>query len=157
HRHRVFEYLWWPAVVTGKKTSVICCSRSISRPPRSLALRRKCHRIVKPSGRLSLASSSNSHPSLSPGYDTWRFWPTSVAPIGVMQMGEAQAAARTLGLEVTRLEIVRSQDIAPALETLKGRAQALYVVSEALVFTHRTRIHTLATAARLPTMHDYRE
>jgi putative tryptophan/tyrosine transport system substrate-binding protein len=79
------------------------------------------------------------------------------SPIGVLQMGEAQAAARTLGLEVTRLEIVRSQDITPALETLKGRAQALYVVSEALVFTHRTRIHTLATAARLPTMHDYRE
>jgi putative ABC transport system substrate-binding protein len=79
------------------------------------------------------------------------------SPIGVLQMGEAQAAARTLGLEITRLEIVRSQDITPALETLKGRAQALYVVSEALVFTHRTRIHTLATAARLPTMHDYRE
>jgi len=79
------------------------------------------------------------------------------SPIGVLQMGEAQAAARALGLEVTRLEIVRSQDITPALETLKGRAQALYVVSEALVFTHRTRIHTLATAARLPTMHDYRE
>jgi putative ABC transport system substrate-binding protein len=38
-----------------------------------------------------------------------------------------------------------------------GEAQALYVVSEALVLTHRTRIHTLATAARLPTMHDYRE
>ena len=72
-------------------------------------------------------------------------------------MGEAQAAARTLGLEVTRLEIVRSQDITPALETLNGRAQALYVVSEALVFTHRTRIHTLATAVRLPTLHDYRE
>src|SRR5262249_7396350 len=79
------------------------------------------------------------------------------SPIGVLQFGEAQAAARTLGLDVTALEIVRAQDITPALETLKGRAEALYVVSEALVFTHRIRIHTLALAARLPTMHDYRE
>ena len=79
------------------------------------------------------------------------------SPIGVLQIGEAQAAARTLGLEVTGLEIVRAQDITPALQTLKGRAQALYVVSEPLVFTYWTRIHTLAIAARLPTMHDYRE
>jgi putative tryptophan/tyrosine transport system substrate-binding protein len=79
------------------------------------------------------------------------------SPIGVLQIGEAQAAARALGLEVTALEIGRAEDITPALETLKGRADALYVVSEALVFTHRIRIHTLALAAQLPTMHDYRE
>jgi ABC-type uncharacterized transport system substrate-binding protein len=79
------------------------------------------------------------------------------SPIGVLQIGQAQAAARALGLEVTALEIVGAQDITPALETLKGRAEALYVVSEPLVFTHRIRIHTLALAARLPTMHDYRE
>jgi putative ABC transport system substrate-binding protein len=79
------------------------------------------------------------------------------SPIGVLQLGEAQKAARALGLEVTALEIVRAQDITPALETLKGRAEALYIASEALVFTHRIRIHTLAVAARLPTVHDYRE
>ena len=79
------------------------------------------------------------------------------SPIGVLQIGEAQAAARALGLDVTALEIARAQDITPALESLKGRAQALYIVSEPLVFTHRIRIHTLALAARLPTMHDYRD
>jgi len=79
------------------------------------------------------------------------------SPIGVLQTSEAQAAARALGLDVTALEIARAQDITPALESLKGRAQALYIVSEPLVFTHRIRIHTLALAARLPTMHDYRE
>jgi putative tryptophan/tyrosine transport system substrate-binding protein len=79
------------------------------------------------------------------------------SPIGVLQMGEAQAAARTLGLEVATLGIGRAQDIAPAFEAVEGRAEALYVVSEALVFTHRIRINTLALAARLPTMHDYRE
>jgi putative ABC transport system substrate-binding protein len=79
------------------------------------------------------------------------------SPIGVLQMREAQAAARTLGLEFAALEIRRAQDIAPAFEALKGRANALYVVSEPLVSTHRVRINTLALAARLPTMHDYRE
>jgi len=79
------------------------------------------------------------------------------SPIGVLQMREAQAAARTLGLEVATLEIRRAEDIAPAFEALKGRANALYVVSEPLVSTHRVRINTLALAARLPTMHDYRE
>ena len=79
------------------------------------------------------------------------------SPIGVLQMREAQAAARTLGLEVATLEIRRAEDIVPAFEALKGRANALYVVSEPLVSTHRVRINTLALAARLPTMHDYRE
>jgi putative ABC transport system substrate-binding protein len=53
------------------------------------------------------------------------------SPIGMLQIGGAQAAARTLKLDVTGLEIVRAQDITPAFQTLKGRAQALYVVSEA--------------------------
>ena len=79
------------------------------------------------------------------------------SPIGMLQMGEAQAAARALGFEVTTLEIQRAQDIAPAFEAVKDRADALYVVSEALVETHRVRINTLALAARLPTMHDFRE
>jgi putative ABC transport system substrate-binding protein len=79
------------------------------------------------------------------------------SPIGALQMGEAHAAARTLGLEVALLEIRGAQDIAPAFEAVKGRVQALYVVSEPLVFTHRVRIHTLSLAAQLPAMHDYRE
>jgi putative ABC transport system substrate-binding protein len=49
-------------------------------------------------------------------------------PAVVLDMSEVQAAARTLGLEVITLEIRRGEDIAPALEGLKGRAEALYVV-----------------------------
>jgi ABC-type uncharacterized transport system substrate-binding protein len=45
----------------------------------------------------------------------------------VLEMGEAQAAARTLGLEVVRSEIRRAEDIAHAFEALKGAAQALCV------------------------------
>jgi ABC-type uncharacterized transport system substrate-binding protein len=74
-----------------------------------------------------------------------------------LDMGEAQATARTLGLEVTTSEIRRAEDISPAFDALKGRADALYVCVDPLVNTHRIRINTLALAARLPTMHGLRE
>jgi putative tryptophan/tyrosine transport system substrate-binding protein len=67
-------------------------------------------------------------------------------------MGEVQAAARTLGFEFTNLEIRRAEDIAPAFEALKGRADALYVCLDPVLITNRIRINTLALAARLPTM-----
>src|SRR5271165_918023 len=49
-------------------------------------------------------------------------------PVVVPELGEVQAAARTVGLEVITLEIRRGEDIAPAFEALNGRADALYVV-----------------------------
>ena len=76
-------------------------------------------------------------------------------PAAVLEMGEVQAAARTLGLEVATFEIRRAEDIAPAFEALKGRADALYVCADPLVTTNRIRINTLALAARLPTMYGY--
>jgi putative tryptophan/tyrosine transport system substrate-binding protein len=78
------------------------------------------------------------------------------APQSVLEMGEVQAAARALGIEVVPLPIHRAEDIAPAFDALKAKADALYVVSDALIFTHRIRINTLALAARLPTMHSAR-
>jgi putative tryptophan/tyrosine transport system substrate-binding protein len=78
-------------------------------------------------------------------------------PVNVLDMREVQAAAHTLGLEVITLEIRRAEDIVPAFEALNGRAEALYVVFDALVTTNRFRINTLALAARLPTMHTGRE
>jgi putative tryptophan/tyrosine transport system substrate-binding protein len=78
-------------------------------------------------------------------------------PSAVLEMGEIQTAAGMLGLEVAPLEIRRAEDIAPAFEALKGRAEALYVIGDALVMTHRVRINTLALAARLPTSFNYRE
>ncbi len=75
------------------------------------------------------------------------------SPIGVLEMGEVQAAAKTLGLEVASLEIRQAEEIAPAIEALKGRADALYVVTEPLASTNRIQINTLALGARLPTVH----
>jgi putative tryptophan/tyrosine transport system substrate-binding protein len=78
-------------------------------------------------------------------------------PISVLELGEVQAAARAFGLEVITSELRRAEDISPAFDALKGRADALYVCSDPLVNTHRIRVNTLALAARLPTMHFFRE
>src|SRR5262245_57867924 len=77
-------------------------------------------------------------------------------PGAVLELAEVQAVARALGLEVATLEIRRAEDIAPAFEALNGRVDALYIETDALIFTHRIRINTLALAARLPTMHSVR-
>ena len=66
-------------------------------------------------------------------------------PSGVQEMGEVRSAAVMLGLDPVALEIRRDEDIAPALESLKDRADALYVAGDALVITHRVRINTLAS------------
>jgi putative ABC transport system substrate-binding protein len=79
------------------------------------------------------------------------------APGAVLEMREVQAAARTLGVEVTTLEIRQAEDIAPAIEALKSLADALYVATDPLVFTNRVRINTLAQGARLPTIYGSRE
>jgi putative tryptophan/tyrosine transport system substrate-binding protein len=75
----------------------------------------------------------------------------------ILERREIQATARTLGLEVTILEIRQADDIAPALEVVKGHTDALYVATDPLVFTNRVRINSLAQAARLPTIYGSRE
>jgi putative ABC transport system substrate-binding protein len=65
--------------------------------------------------------------------------------------------AGRLGLELTWLEIRRAEDIDPAFESLKDRVDAVYVASDPLVNTHRLHINSMTLAARLPSMHGFRE
>jgi len=96
--------------------------------------------------------------SLAPPLCGWGEGVTTLdSPVTPWDMREVEAAARTLGLEVIASEIRRGDDIVPAFEALNGRADALYVCIDPLVIAHRIRIHTLALAARLPTMHGSRE
>jgi putative ABC transport system substrate-binding protein len=76
---------------------------------------------------------------------------------GVTEMEEINTAARTLGLEIIPLPVRGADDIALAFEGHNGRAEALYVIGDALTNTHRLRINTFALATRLPTMHAQRE
>jgi putative ABC transport system substrate-binding protein len=77
-------------------------------------------------------------------------------PSTQQEVQEVQARGRTLE-EVVVYEIRRAEDIGPAFEALKGRAEGLYVVSGPLVNPNRIRINTLALGARLPTFHTVRE
>ena len=77
-------------------------------------------------------------------------------PAARLDMTEAQAAGRTLGLEVTTFEIRRAEDITPAFEQLK-EGDVVYFPPDYLVNANRVRISTLALSARLPTMYGNRE
>ena len=66
---------------------------------------------------------------------------------------KSQTTARKVGIEPITVELARAEDIAPTIEALKGRAQALYVCTDPLVNAYRTRIAILAVGARLPTMY----
>jgi putative ABC transport system substrate-binding protein len=92
-----------------------------------------------------------------PGLRRLAIMANSDTPAAVVEMREVQATARTLGLEVVTSEIRRSEDIAPAFEAFKGRAEALYVCNDPLVTTHRISINTLALGVRLPAMYNVRE
>ena len=74
-----------------------------------------------------------------------------------VEMREVEATARTFGLEVVTVEVQRAEEISPALETLKGRVEALYICSDFFIFTHRARISSLALSLRLPMIYSERE
>jgi ABC-type uncharacterized transport system substrate-binding protein len=79
-------------------------------------------------------------------------------PTFALEIGDVQAAARALGLDVATFEIRRVEDIVPAFAAIKERADALYVIgSDPLIVPKRVSINTLAAAARLPTVHSARE
>jgi putative ABC transport system substrate-binding protein len=71
-------------------------------------------------------------------------------PQAALEIGEVQAAARRLNLEVTPLTIRRAEDIASGFAALKPKAAALYVVQDVLVVANRTQIITFALSKGLP-------
>jgi putative tryptophan/tyrosine transport system substrate-binding protein len=78
-------------------------------------------------------------------------------PSAVVELNEVQTIARTLDLELSKLEIQRAEEIAPSIEVIKTRADALYVAADPLMASNRIRIATVALGARLPTMTGARE
>lgn len=75
----------------------------------------------------------------------------------VLEIGEVKTAAGALGIEIIPLDIRRAEDIGTAFDTLGGRAEALYVSTDPLIFTNITRINTRALGARLPTIYNGKE
>jgi ABC-type uncharacterized transport system substrate-binding protein len=79
------------------------------------------------------------------------------SPTSALEIAEATAATRKLGVDVDVLEIRRAEDIASAFGTLTSGVQALYVCPDPLVNANHARINTLALGARLPTIHPLRD
>jgi putative tryptophan/tyrosine transport system substrate-binding protein len=78
-------------------------------------------------------------------------------PAAKEELAQVQTAARALGLESVVLEIRQAEDIAVAFEGVNDRADALYVIGEALVNANVAQITRLALNARLPTVSRNRE
>jgi putative ABC transport system substrate-binding protein len=78
-------------------------------------------------------------------------------PAAVAETGEVEASAQKLGIEVIRAEVRRAEDFVPAIEGVKGRADALYVCTDSFANSNRIAVNTAALAARLPTMQGFRE
>jgi len=74
-----------------------------------------------------------------------------------LEMGATQAEARRLGLEIIPLAIRRAEDIAPAFQDLKTKADAVYLAVDQLIVANRSSILALAAGERLPTISGERE
>ena len=78
-------------------------------------------------------------------------------PVNVEEARQVQAAADKLGIEAFPLAIRRAEDIVPAFDGLRSRADALLVVANPLILSNIVRINILAAGARLPTSYIARE
>ena len=131
------------------------------------AARDSCEVVVNTGRVASLARPVATSPACRSRRPTWLASVSNSPPvgdlgqcrqsIGVLETREVQATARKLGLEAATSEIRQAEDIAPAFDTLKGRAEALYVVRSPLLTTNWIRISSLAATARLPTMSGFGE
>jgi putative ABC transport system substrate-binding protein len=75
----------------------------------------------------------------------------------VLEMGQVEAAARSVSLEPVQLTISSAADIAPAIGAIKGNDAALYGCIDGLVNANQAQINNLALAARLPTLYSEKE
>jgi putative ABC transport system substrate-binding protein len=75
----------------------------------------------------------------------------------MLEMQEVAKTARSLGLEAIPIEIRQAAEIFSSIESLKNRADALYVATDPLVFNNRVKINAMARAQLLPTIYGSRD
>jgi putative tryptophan/tyrosine transport system substrate-binding protein len=78
-------------------------------------------------------------------------------PADSLEMDQVETMAHSFSIEIIRLALRGTDDIAPAIEALKASADALYVCANSLTTTNQLRIITSVQAARLPTIFGARE
>lgn len=71
---------------------------------------------------------------------------------------ESLSAAETLGIRLTRLDASSPEEIDRAFESaIQGKADALVVFDDPVLWSHRKRVVALAEKWKLPAMYGYRE
>src|SRR5215475_2126843 len=159
----IFTYATPPVIAAKRATSVIPIVFAVAGDPVNAGL---VASLARPGGNVTGLSAQQRDlvgkrlellREVVPGLRRLAIMSNADNPGTVMEMGDVLTTARTLGLDVVTLEIRRAEDIAPAFEALKGRADALYVCNDPLVNTNRVRINTSALGARLPTVYNWRE
>jgi putative tryptophan/tyrosine transport system substrate-binding protein len=78
-------------------------------------------------------------------------------PTVALEMDAAQREAAALGIEIIPSGFARTEDVVPAIEKLKGDAEALYVCQDPLVASSIAEINASALDAHLPTMFSVRD
>jgi putative ABC transport system substrate-binding protein len=73
------------------------------------------------------------------------------------QQIETWASSQKPAVELIMRDVRKPEQIGPAIKTLRGQADALYVCTDPFITTHRVAINIAAAAARLPTMHAFYE
>ncbi len=159
----VIVALGTPAIVAAKRaTAVIPIVFPIASDPVGDGL---VASLARPVGNIT--GLSNEQPDLVgkrleilrelvPGFSRLGYIANANNPTSMRNVREVEAAAAKLALQITPLDIRSAEEVTPAMETLKGRAQALYVVGDPLIADNQIQINTLALAARLPTIHGSR-
>jgi ABC-type uncharacterized transport system substrate-binding protein len=152
-----------PAIVAAKKaTSVVPIVFPLASDPVGEGL---VASLAHPGGNLT--GLSNQQPDLAgKRLEVLRDVVPGLGQLGVLSnannrtaarsVEEVQVAARKLGLEIISVGLKRGEDIAAAIESVKGRVHALYVVGDPLVADNQVQINGLALAAGLPTIHGSR-
>ena len=81
----------------------------------------------------------------------------SSAPGAMIEMHEVATTARTLGLEVIPIEVSQAGEVFSSIESIRDRADALYVATDPLIFSNRIAINEMAQRQRTPTIYGSRE
>jgi len=79
-------------------------------------------------------------------------------PVHAPQLSELEVAARTLAIQVQRLDVRKGDDFEGGVEAaMASRADALIVPADALSTNNRVRITGLANKYRLPAIYEFKE
>ena len=94
---------------------------------------------------------------LLPGFGRLGLVGNFANPTVAPEMNAALSEARALDIETIPSSFARTEEVASAIEGLKGRADALYICQDPLVGSSRAEIVASALEVRLPTMFSVRE